>query len=312
MRTILVPLSWSDDLGQFAKFLPDDVRLNSHWSIQSINEGDALGLCCESVRDLDALREFKNIEVLSFTGTGISNVLELPIVQGRSLTLCNIRDYASVDVAEHAIALMFGLAKRLAEGENAVRSGSWSTGAPWGRRLLGKTLGLVGLGSIGSEVAQRARALGMEVVYWSRNQHPNMEHQLGISYVSFAQVFELSDFVSLHLALNEQTKGIVGKEQLRAMKQDSFLINTARGGLIEIEALLRVLRSGQIAGAGLDVFEEEPLPPTHELAKLHNVLLSPHVGAATSEGILRSREECLLNIVYYLRGQPRNVVRAGR
>jgi len=312
MRTILVPLSWTDDLGLFAQSLPDDVRLNSQWSTQTVTDGDALGLCCESVQDLEALRAFENVEVVSFTGTGITDILEMPIVQGRSLTLCNIRDYASVDVAEHAVALMFGLAKRLAEVGNIIRTGNWSTGGPWGCRLHGRKLGLVGLGSIGSEVARMVKALGMEVLYWSRNRHLNIEHQLGISYVSLEQVFELSDFVSLHLALNEHTKGIVGQEQLRIMKHGSFLINTARGGLVETEALLQALRSGQLAGAGLDVFEEEPLPSTHELIGLHNVLLSPHVGAATSEGILRSREECLLNVVSYLRGQPRNVVRAGR
>lgn len=151
----------------------------------------------------------------------------------------------------------------------------------------------------------------MEVFYWSRNRHSNMEIQMGISYVSFERVFEQSDIVSLHLALNHQTRGIIGQEQFRIMKPDSFLVNTARGGLIETGSLLRALRSRQIAGAGLDVFDEEPLPHTHELTKLGNVLLSPHVGAATSEGILRSRKECLLNVVSYLQGQPRNVVRAG-
>jgi D-3-phosphoglycerate dehydrogenase len=311
MQTILVPSSWTDDLGVFAEGLPAGLLLNSTWSTQVLTDGNAVGLCCESVPDLEALQAFKSIEVVSFTGTGISDVLELPIVQGRSITLCNIRDYASVDVAEHAVALMFALAKRLAEGEDRVRSGSWPTGGPWGIRLLGKKLGLVGLGSIGSEVARIARALGMEVFYWSRNRHSNMEIQMGISYVSFERVFEQSDIVSLHLALNHQTRGIIGQEQFRIMKPDSFLVNTARGGLIETGSLLRALRSRQIAGAGLDVFDEEPLPHTHELTKLGNVLLSPHVGAATSEGILRSRKECLLNVVSYLQGQPRNVVRAG-
>jgi phosphoglycerate dehydrogenase-like enzyme len=310
-QTILVPLSWSDDLKAFTATLPDNIRLNSQWSSQTETDSEALGLCCESVQDLEALKGYKNIEVVSFAGTGISDVLEMPIVQGRSLTLCNIRDYASVDVAEHAVALMFGLAKKLIEGENLIRNGSWSTGDLWGLRLHGKKLGLLGLGSIGSEVARMARALGMEVLYWSRNRHADTENQLGISYVSFKQVFEYSDFVSLHLALNEETKGIVGQEEFRSMKHGSFLINTARGGLVEIEALIHSLRSGQLAGAGLDVFEEEPLPSTHELRGLQNVLLSPHVGAATTEGIRRSREECLLNVVSYLRGKPRNVVRAG-
>lgn len=310
-QTIIVPFSWSDDLELFASTLPDGIRINSQWSRQAGTDRDARGLCCESVQDLQALKEFKEIEVVSFTGTGISDVLAMPILKGRSLTLCNIRDYASVDVAEHAVALMFGLAKRLIEGESIIRNKGWSTGSPWGLRLRGKKLGLIGLGSIGLEVARMAKAPGMEVFYWSRYRHADKEMQLGIAYASLKQVLELSDFVSLHLALNEQTKGIIGREELRSMKQGSILINTARGGLIETEALIQSLRSGQIAGAGLDVFEEEPLPHAHELLALRNVLLSPHVGAATREGIRRSREECLLNVVSFFCGQPRNVVRAG-
>lgn len=311
MQVVLVPYSWSDDLDELSAMVGSRARLDPTWSTEPESQGDAVALCCESVEDLAALAKFGGIEVVSFTGTGISDVLDMPIVKGRSLTLCNIRDYASVDVAEHTLALILGLTKRIVEGERLVRSGGWSTGAPWGQRLSGMTLGLVGLGAIGCEVARMAKALGMNTIYWSRRRHPDIENELGITHASLDDVFVSSDVVSLHLGLNGETAGIVGRRLLTAMKKGSFLVNTARGGLVDSEALLEVLRSGHLGGAGLDVFEEEPLPPHHEFLIMHNVLLSPHVGAATSEAISRARRECLQNVVAYLDGRPRNVVQAG-
>jgi len=311
MQVVLVPQSWSKDGDQLSAMVGARAQLDPTWSSNPGSRGDAVALCCESVDDLAALERFAGIEIVSFTGTGISDVLDMPIVKGRSLTLCNIRDYASVDVAEHTLALILGLAKKIAGGERLVRSGGWSTGEPWGLRLSGKTLGLVGLGAIGCEVARMATALGMNTIYWSRRRHPDIENELGISHTHLEDVFASSDVVSMHLGLNDETKEIVGRRLLGSMKQGSFFVNTARGGLVDGEALLEVLRSGHLGGAGLDVFEKEPLPPDHDFLFMHNVLLSPHVGASTSEAISRARRECLQNVLAYLEGQPRNVVQSG-
>jgi phosphoglycerate dehydrogenase-like enzyme len=294
-----------------ATLIPSDIRLIPHWSVDRAASGTAEGLCCESVADLEALTMFAGIRVVSFTGTGISDIFEMPIVQGRELTFCNIRDYASADVAEHTFALILGVAKRLVDGDQLVQMGQWSSGGPWGIRLGGKTLGLVGLGSIGTEVARIAKSFGMNVIYWSRSRHVQAEESLGIVHVSLERLFSEADIVSLHLALNKETKGMVSASLLGRMKLGSFLVNTARGALIDGVALADVLRSGRLGGAGLDVFEEEPLPPGHGLLKLPNVLLSPHVGASTGEAITRARLECLLNVVSFLAGQPRNVVLSG-
>jgi lactate dehydrogenase-like 2-hydroxyacid dehydrogenase len=291
--------------------MPPDIRLDPDWSVDKAVSGTADGLCCESVADLEALNNFSGIRVVSFTGTGISDVLEMPIVQGRGLTFCNIRDYASADVAEHAFALILGVAKRMIEADRLIHAGQWSTGGPWGMKLGGKTLGLVGLGSIGLEVARIAKSFGMEVVYWSRSRHVEAEDLLGIRQLSLDKVFSESDIVSLHLALTVETKGMVGAGLLERMKPGSFLVNTARGALVDGRALLDVLRSGRLGGAGLDVFDEEPLPIGHELLQLPNVLLTPHVGAATVEALIRARKECLQNVVSFFAGQPRNVVLPG-
>ena len=311
MQVILVPPSWLNDLDELAVVVKPNVRLDSTWSLNPGASGAAVGLCCESLDDLAALERFSGIEIVSFTGTGISNVVETPLIRGSSITLCNIRDYASEDVAEHTLALIFGLAKRIVEGQKLIQSGRWSTSAPWGLRLRGKTLGLVGLGAIGYEVADMAKAIGMKTIYWSRSRNPDTENELGIIFADIKDVFAMSDVVSLHLQLNGETRGIVDRTLLESMKPGAFLVNTARSGLVDGEALLEVLRSGRLGGAGIDVFEQEPLSPHHEFLSMQNVLLSPHVGASTIEAISRARRECLLNVVAYLSGQPRNVVYKG-
>jgi phosphoglycerate dehydrogenase-like enzyme len=151
----------------------------------------------------------------------------------------------------------------------------------------------------------------MKTIYWSRSRNPDTENELGIMFADIEDVFAMSDVVSLHLQLNGETRGIVDRTLLESMKPGAFLVNTARSGLVDGEALLEVLRSGRLGGAGIDVFEQEPLSPHHEFLSMQNVLLSPHVGASTIEAISRARRECLLNVVAYLSGQPRNVVYKG-
>jgi len=310
---VIVPQSWFGFVEQLKPLVPDGIEIIfgcSATSIESAVVGSHLGLCCETIKDLNPLQILDQVKVVSFCGTGIFDLLDLPILKNKELSICNIRDYASVEVAEFALALILGISKRICIGDNLVRSGQWSTPGPWGVTLRGKTLGLLGLGAIGREVARMARMLGMKVIYWSRKSHPDVEYELGIKFVKLEDLFSTSDVISLHLALNEDTRGIVDRLLLQRLSAGTVLINTARGALIDQDALLEALISGSLAGAALDVFEDEPLPSGHLLTTLDNVILSPHVASSTPEAIMRSRAECLQNIVSFFGGEPRNVVRS--
>jgi glyoxylate reductase len=205
-----------------------------------------------------------------------------------------------------AFALLLAQARRLPEGDRAMRAGGWGDWQPWfllGRDLTGKTLGVVGLGAIGTAVARRARGFGMRVVYFSRQRKPEAEAELGVEWRELPALLSEADYVSLHVALNGETRGMIGTAELSQMKRDAVLINTARGGVIDQAALLRALRDGTIGGAGLDVFESEPLTPDDPLLSLDNVVVAPHLGSATLETRTRMSDLAVDNLLAYFRGE---------
>ena len=212
-----------------------------------------------------------------FLGTGASSYMDVPALAARGVTVHTIKGYGDRAVAEHAIALMFACARGLARMDRGVRGGSW--GPLEGVQLAGKTLGVVGLGGIGAEVARIARAIGMEVIGWNRTRRPDA----AAPQVELDELLARADVISLHLALTDETRGIIDRERIAQMKRGAILINTARGALIDEHALIEALRSGQIGHAGLDVFHAEPLARDHPLASMENVTLSSHAGFRTLE-----------------------------
>lgn len=213
--------------------------------------------------------------------------------------------------ADMAFALLLAVARRLREGDEMVRSGRWSGWQPLqllGAQVAGATLGIVGLGRIGRAVARRARGFGMDVLYHNRRADPAAEGELGARYASLVELLERSDFVSLHAPLTPETRHMIGAEELRRMKPSAVLVNTARGAVVDEAALVQALRDGTIAGAGLDVYEEEPV--VHPgLAPLHNVLLAPHLGSATLETRTAMALMCSRAVVDVLQGrQPPNAI----
>jgi len=188
-----------------------------------------------------------------------------------------IKGYGDTAVAEHTIALMFACARDLARMDRTVRSGTW---APLeGMQLLGKTLGVIGLGGIGSEVARIAKGIGMEVIAFNRTPRADA----GVAQVNLDTLLAKSDVVSLNLVLNDETRGFLDKARIARMKQGVILVNTARGALIDETALLDALKSGHIRHAGLDVYHAEPLKADHPLTKMDNVTLSAHAAFRTLE-----------------------------
>lgn len=217
-----------------------------------------------------------SLKHIVFLGTGAASYMNVEELARLGITVHTIKGYGDTAVAEHTIALMWACARDLARMDRAVRAGTWEPLE--GMQLTGKTLGVIGLGGIGREVVRLARGMGMEVIAWNRTRRRDEPAPL----VELDALLARVDVVSLHLALNDETRGFLDKARLERMKPGAILINTARGALIDEAALIAALTSGRIK-AGLDVFHDEPLKPDHPLARLDNVTLSAHAAFRTPE-----------------------------
>jgi phosphoglycerate dehydrogenase-like enzyme len=187
-----------------------------------------------------------------------------------------------------------------------VRNGRWQSTI--GLELKGKTLGLLGLGNLGSHMATIGNAFGMQVIAWSQNLTTERAAQFKTSLVTKGELFSLSDVLSIHLQLSDRTRGVVGRHELGLMKPTGYLINTSRGPIVDETALLDALRSRRIAGAGIDVYSQEPLPPDYPFARLDNVVLTPHLGYVTRETYEVFFRDSVEDIASFLRGQPVRVL----
>jgi D-3-phosphoglycerate dehydrogenase / 2-oxoglutarate reductase len=212
-----------------------------------------------------------------FLGTGASSYMDVAALNRLGIEVHTIKGYGDTAVAEHAIALMFACCRELARMDRAVRRGIWDPLESM--QLKDKTLGLIGMGGIGREVARIGRGIGMQVIAWNRTPHSDA----GVALVDLDTLLSRADVISLHLALTDETRGLLGAEQLARTKPGVILVNTARGALIDEAALIEALRSGQIGHAGLDVFHAEPLKPDHPLALMENVTLTSHAAFRTVE-----------------------------
>ena len=257
----------------------------------------------------EVMAQAPHLELVTFTGTGASDYIDLPAARAQGITVCNCPGYADVTVAEHTFALLLGTARNLTLLDGRTRSGVWDQDTP-GTGLHGKQLGLIGFGGIAKKVLTMAQGFGMQVKVWTRTPEKHQDTFGPDLFMDMETLIQTSDFISLHLPLNEETHGILGSAEIRKFKTGATLINTARGGLIEESALIEALRGGHLKGAGLDVFAEEPLGDNHPLLKLENVVLSPHVAYNTPEAVKAIFEITVKNICSYFDGEPINVVAA--
>lgn len=217
------------------------------------------------------------------------------------ITVCGTDSLSSAP-AELTWALVLGLARHLVTETTAVRDGGWQTTV--GRDLAGHTLGLVGLGRIGTQVAAVGRAFGMDVVAWSRSLTSERAADAGARAASLDEVLSTSDVVSIHLVLAEGTRGLIGERELGLMRPDALLVNTSRGPIVEERALLAALDSGHLDGVGLDVFDEEPLPARHPLRRAPRTLLTPHLGYVTQDVYATFFTGVVEDVTAYLDGSP--------
>ncbi len=256
--------------------------------------------------DDEAFSHAPALKMVSILGTGTDNV-DLEAAKRRGVTVTNTPGVGAPSVAELTIGLLFSLVRSIPISDARLRQGTWQHVE--GPELAGKTLGLLGLGAIGQYVARLGLGLGMRVIAWSYSADPARAQRLGVELVERDEVFRRADVVSVHLRNTPEVRGIVGARELALMKPSAYLINTARGALVDESALAFALREQQIAGAALDVYTEEPLPPERNpFRELTNVVLTPHIGAVTREANTRSRAMPVDNIIAYLQGNPQHVV----
>ena len=242
-----------------------------------------------------------DLRLISVWGSGTDHV-DLAACARRGITVATTHGVNAHAVAEHTMALMMAVMRRIPQLDARVRAGEWPRGLS--AQLEGKTLGLVGLGAIGSRVAALARAFDMKVLVTTAGADDGRCAALGARHASLADLLAEADVVSLHLRLNDETRGIIGRAQLDSMKRTAYLVNTARGALVDRDALLDALASERIAGAALDVFHEEPLPNDDPLRSLPNVVLTPHNAGVTPEVIAEGLRRAVENVEQFLAAAP--------
>ncbi len=255
-----------------------------------------------TARVVDALEKCK---VIVRYGTGMDPI-DVAAAMAKGIVVCNVRDYQIGEVADHTMGLLLALARHIVVYNDSVRDGVWDATGVAARmeRVEGQTLGLVGLGQTAQAVAVRARAFGLNLIAHSPRAPDEVFTASGIERVPLEDLLQRSDFVSVHTPLREPTFHLIGASELAAMKPSAYLINTARGAVVDNNALASALEAGQIAGAGLDVTEEEPPPPDSRLRSAPNLIVTPHGGfySQTSMNILR--RETAAEVARVLRGEP--------
>ncbi len=244
------------------------------------------------------LRSLPDLEIIAQTGNHAYHVdMEAATEAGILVTLAP----GGSGVTELTIGLMIDVMRRISYSDRQMRRGEWPL--VLGAVLKDKTLGILGLGKVGVEIARIAQAFGMKVIAWGPTLTQERAQKSQATYVPLEELLETADVVSVHLKLSEQSKGFLDERRLRLMKRSAYLINTARGAIVDEKALARLLEEGAIAGAALDVFQEEPLPAISPLLKLDNVVLAPHLGWPTDDGFRGFAETAVENILNFMEGK---------
>lgn len=239
-------------------------------------------------------------------GVGVDNI-DLAAAKENGIAVSNTPGANSFAVAELAAALILGISRGVSAYDSLLKSGGWQGSVPCAS-LRGKVVGLLGFGSIAQQLASLLLPFGTAVIACDPVRNGALAASLGVRYTSLEELFASSDFLSLHIPLTENTRHFISAKELARMKPGAFLINTSRGGVVREEDLVRALENGVIAGAGLDVYEEEPLPADSPLRRLKNVVLTPHVAAGTAEAYCAMMESCVDNILAFEQGIARNRV----
>lgn len=249
-----------------------------------------------------AIDAARRLELVHHQGVGWQDTTDHAELKARRIPLALTPEGTTLGVAEHTVLLILAILKRLPFADSELRQGRFHINAlrPVSRELSGMTVGYVGMGRIAQAVAQRLRAFGTHGIFFD----PNVASMAGIEKTGFEDLLRRSDIVTLHVPLTGETRHLIGAAQLALMKPGAYLINTARGGLVDERALVATLRSNAIAGAALDVFDAEPMPAGHPLSNLSNVVLTPHISAGTRDALATKMKMLFANVERFYRGEP--------
>jgi D-3-phosphoglycerate dehydrogenase len=281
---------------------PIDMDDDAAWD-RVAPEVDAV-LHSRGVLDAGRIARLRRCRIIAHYGTGVDRV-DVAAATERGIWVTNGPRYAVDEVSSHAIALLLAAARKIVAADRAVRMGQWHIKpiAPL-HRLAGRTLGLLGFGNIARATGRKGRALGLQVVAYDPYLDAAVFHEEGVRAVDFRTCVSEADILSVHLPLTDETRGIVGQEAFALMKPGALLVNTSRGPVVDEPALIDALRSGRLAGAGLDVFAREPLPPDHPLLALPNVTVTGHIAFYSEESIAQMRRDAAEQVLEALAGRP--------
>lgn len=283
---------------------PEKGRYSRDELLSIIPEFDGI-LVTSHRMDAQMIKAAKNLKIISVYGAGYDNV-DIDEASRHNILVANAPESVTESTAELAFGLMIDVMRRISAKDRWLRNNPgerWGMMMNEGQNLFGKTLGIIGLGRIGKAVARRALAFGMKVVYYNRNQlSQELEKELQVKYLPLDELLKTADVVSLNTPLTPGTRHLIGERELNLMKESTYLINTARGEVVDEQALIRHLEQGKLAGAGLDVFEKEPHIP-EALLKLENVVLTPHIGTATHRVRVAMTSEACQNIIDFFQGK---------
>jgi len=272
---------------------------------EGLNDADALICLLSDPIDAKMINAAPRLKIIANYAVGYNNI-DLQAARDKGIVVTNTPDVLTAATADLTWALILAVSKRIPESERYLRQGQffgWRPKLMLGGDVSGKTIGIVGAGRIGQAVARRAVGFDMQVLYHSRNQNIDFETSTPAKYVELDQLLQESDFISLHCPLSEETHYLINAQNISLMKKGAYLINTARGPVVDEAALISALESGHLAGAGFDVYEQEPVVP-QSLLELDNVVLVPHIGSATYETRDEMARICALNIIEVLEGRP--------
>ena len=278
--------------------------LDPAWLLSAVGDVDGIIIRANGKVTRELMAAAPRLKVVARHGVGVE-AIDRPAAAERGITVVNTPYANDESVAEQCMGMIVALAKRMMEADRAIRTGDWDARYRLiGIEVQGKTLGLVGFGKIGQRLAHMAHdGFDMPIVYHDVVAYPEQEERLGARRMPLPDLLAQSDFVSLHTPLLPETKGMINETALRSMKRSAYLINSARGPVVDQAALVRALREGWIAGAGLDVYDPEPLPKDSPLLSMENVVLSPHMAAHTDEALLRMAM-VVTDVLAVIEGRP--------
>ncbi|MFC2066642.1 phosphoglycerate dehydrogenase [Chloroflexota bacterium] len=278
------------------------VGLKPEEIIATIGDYEALVVRSQTKVTAEIIEAGKKLQVIARAGVGIDNI-DVEAATRQGIVVVNAPTGNTISAAEHTIALMLALARHIPQANAVLKSGSWRRNDYMGIELRGKTLGIIGLGNVGSEVARRARGLEMDILAFDPFVSLDYANKLPAKLVDLAQLLKESDFITLHIPSTTQTKGLIGAKELATVKPTVRIINCARGGLINEEALAKAVSEGKVAGAAVDVFETEPTTESI-LFKYDNIIVTPHLGASTTEAQVLAAREVAEQVIDVFKGQP--------